>query len=339
MIAPLAVFAIGISAFLTYLTTKPSSRMSTIDLPNERSLHNTPIPRGGGIAILTAFYICSGIALFRFDSGKYEFFWLVAGSILLASVSYLDDRKEVSAFYRLVVHFIVACFLIACGVIPNNSLQFPQAVVTASYLLSTVWLINLYNFMDGMDGFAAGMAVSGFAFYAVFGWLHGGNLFFVVCLILSLANLGFLIFNFPPARIFMGDVGSAPLGFLCAGLSLWGIRDGIFPMWVPLLVFSPFIVDATVTLIKRLLKGEKVWHAHRSHYYQRLVQLGWGHKKTVLAEYGLMAAVGLSALYLTLFHEQEIVVLGLTAWAIVYFLFAIIIKRMERKGQTHKLNE
>ena len=121
----------------------------------------------------------------------------------------------------------------------------------------------------------------------------------------------------------MGDVGSAPLGFLSAGLSLWGIRDEIFPAWVPLLVFSPFIVDATVTLVKRLLKGEKVWQAHRSHYYQRLVQLGWGHKKTVLVEYGLMAAVGLTALCLTRIPDQEIVMLGLVSWGGIYLLFAI----------------
>jgi UDP-N-acetylmuramyl pentapeptide phosphotransferase/UDP-N-acetylglucosamine-1-phosphate transferase len=142
------------------------------------------------------------------------------------------------------------------------------------FLIFTVWFINLYNFMDGMDGFAGGMGTLGFGFLAYLGWLAGQDFFALSGLLIAGANLGFLLCNFPPARIFMGDAGSTTMGFLAAGMSLWGVRDGLFPMWIPILIFSPFIVDATVTLIRRLVHGDKVWQAHRSHYYQRLVLLG-----------------------------------------------------------------
>ena len=154
--------------------------------------------------------------------------------------------------------------------------------------LFVLWMINLYNFMDGMDGFAGGMAVIGFTTLA---WLGRADTeFAAVCMTIAAACAGFLVYNFPPARLFLGDTGSTALGFLAAACSLWGSQAGLFPFWAALWVFSPFIVDATVTLLRRLVRGERVWEAHRSHYYQRLVLLGWGHRRTVLAEYALMLA-------------------------------------------------
>lgn len=128
------------------------------------------------------------------------------------------------------------------------------------------------------------------------------------------------LFNFPPARIFMGDTGSATLGLLVAGFSLWGIRVDLFPLWFPMLVFSPFIVDATVTLIRRVLRKEKVWQAHRTHYYQRLSLAGWGHRKTVVVEYGLMLATGLSAI--AMLQCPSFRVASLIIWSVVYILLA-----------------
>ena len=115
-------------------------------------------------------------------------------------------------------------------------------------------------------------------------------------MIIVAATFGFLIFNYPPARIFLGDTGSASLGLLAGGLSLWGTLENIFPLWIALLIFSPFIIDATVTLFKRLIRGEKIWEAHKSHYYQRLIEKGWGHKRTVSLEYGIMMICSLTAI-------------------------------------------
>ncbi len=157
-------------------------------------------------------------------------------------------------------------------------------------LLAIIWMINLYNFMDGSDGLAGGMSIAGFGTYAVAA--YGGGLMELSVLAAALAGAaaGFLIWNFHKARIFMGDSGSVPLGFLAAALGLLGWQEGVWPMWFPVLVFSPFIADASVTLVKRYLRGERLSQAHRSHYYQRVLRMGLGHRGTALAAYVLMLA-------------------------------------------------
>jgi UDP-N-acetylmuramyl pentapeptide phosphotransferase/UDP-N-acetylglucosamine-1-phosphate transferase len=141
------------------------------------------------------------------------------------------------------------------------------------------------------------MALFGFGAFALAAWLANDPVFVVVAASIAAAAAAFLVFNFPPAKVFMGDAGSIPLGFLAAALGLLGWRAGCWPPWFPVLVFSPFIIDASLTLARRMLRGERVWRAHRSHYYQRLVQLGWGHRNTALAEYALMAGCGALALW------------------------------------------
>ena len=198
-------------------------------------------------------------------------------------------------------------------------------------LVGILWLTNLYNFMDGMDGFAGGIGAWGFFCLAVLGWLGGHDAFAQLAILVAAVNFGFLWWNFPPARIFLGDVGSIPMGFLVAGFALWGARDGIFPLWVPGLIFSPFVVDASITVVRRALQREKVWRAHRTHYYQRLVLLGWGHRKTVLAEYVLMVGTGGSALGLHGFRNDALSLVVLIAWASVYIGLAVLIGRLERQ--------
>src|SRR5262249_53435950 len=146
--------------------------------------------------------------------------------------------------------------------------------------VATAWMINLYNFMDGSDGLAGGMAAIGFGCYGIAALAGGDYLCATINLVVAASALGFLCFNFSPARLFMGDVGSVSLGFLAAVLDVVGWLRGDWPVWFGIVVFSPFIVDATVTLFKRALRGARVWEAHREHYYQRLVQSGWGHRKT-----------------------------------------------------------
>jgi UDP-N-acetylmuramyl pentapeptide phosphotransferase/UDP-N-acetylglucosamine-1-phosphate transferase len=138
------------------------------------------------------------------------------------------------------------------------------------------------------------------------------------------AALGFLYYNFYPAKVFMGDAGSIPLGFLAAAMGLWGWQQTHCPGWFPPLVFSPFVVDASVTLLKRALRGEKIWLAHREHYYQRLVQLGWGHRSVALIFYTLMFASGVSAVY-SLHQSREFVLLLVLSWAGIYALLMLMV--------------
>ena len=193
-------------------------------------------------------------------------------------------------------------------------------------------MANLYNFMDGMDGFAGGMTVIGFGLLGYLGWQAHHPVISVIATLQSAAAAGFLVHNFPPAKIFMGDVGSVSTGFLAAALIVLGCRDGVFDLWVPLIVFSPFILDATVTLARRAFHHEKVWEAHRDHYYQRLVLSGWGHRRTVLAEYGVMALCGGLALFYQYASEAwRLVVLG--AWGIVFLYFALAVRGLEQRIQ------
>jgi UDP-N-acetylmuramyl pentapeptide phosphotransferase/UDP-N-acetylglucosamine-1-phosphate transferase len=182
--------------------------------------------------------------------------------------------------------------------------------------------------MDGMDGLAGGMTVVGFGTFAILAWQTDDFLFASLSLIIAASAAGFLVFNIPPAKIFMGDTGSSTLGFLVAAFSLWATRNKIFPIWVTVLIFSPFIVDATVTLLRRLLRHEKIWKAHKSHYYQRLVRLGGGHRRTLLWEYVLMVACAASAFYakqLSIQGQQLLII----SWFVIYVLILLYIPRLE----------
>ena len=208
-------------------------------------------------------------------------------------VSLIDDMRSLPVRQRLLSHLIAAAMLV------TGSGLFAQqgVVITAAVLLFTVWVTNLYNFMDGSDGLAGGMALIGFGMYGIAALLAHNTPLALLNFCIAAAAASFLYYNFHPAKIFMGDSGSIPLGFLAAAMGLLGWQQGSWAVWFPLLVFSPFIVDASITLLKRALRGAKISEAHREHYYQRLIQLGWGHRNVALAEYIMMLAVGVSALW------------------------------------------
>ena len=283
------------------------------DIPNERSLHSTPVPRVGGIALMAG--VLSGWMLLVQSLA----WWVVLPVASLFMLSLLDDIRNLSPRTRLVGHFLAALTAVAGAGLP--------LLWFVPVLLFVVWMTNLYNFMDGSDGLAGGMALFGFGGYGAGAWLAGDAMFASLNLSVAAAALGFLFFNFHPARVFMGDAGSIPLGFLAAMFGVSGWQAGYWPFWFPLLVFSPFVADATVTLLKRARRGERLSQAHRSHYYQHLVQMGWGHRNTALAEYALMLLAGVSALWgIGLAHAgQGSLLLG---WAIAYLaLMASIDKR------------
>ena len=297
-----SLLAFAIAFFSSRRLARAAILSRLLDYPNARSLHQRPVPRTGGLAMLAG--MMTGVLLIMFATAAgpplQTFGFILAGLAPLAFVSLVDDRRGVAAKWRILVHLLAAVSLLAAGLAPDRfelpglAWPFPAWAAIPLTLLFIVWMINLYNFMDGMDGFAGGMAVIGFATLAWLGRADAG--FVAVCLTVAAASAGFLAHNFPPAKIFLGDTGYTTLGFLAAACSLWGSKVGLFPFWVALLAFSPFITDATVTLLRRLLRGEKVWEAHRTHYYQRLVLLGWGQRRTVLAEYALMLACAGSAL-------------------------------------------
>lgn len=258
---------------------------------------------------------------------------------VISIVSLLDDRRGLPIAVRFGVHFLASALLVISSGVVLPSIAVPMLgfiklgwVAAPFTVVLLVWMTNLYNFMDGMDGFAGGMTVIGFGLLGYLGWQAHHPVISVIATLQSAAAAGFLVHNFPPAKIFMGDVGSVSTGFLAAALTVLGCRDGVFDLWVPLIIFSPFILDATVTLARRAFHHEKVWEAHRDHYYQRLVLSGWGHRQTVLAEYGVMTLCGALALfYQYASQEWRLVVLG--AWGIVFLSLAFAVKGVEQEIQ------
>ncbi len=305
-----------------------------LDVPNERSLHDTPTPRTGGIAIIVAFVVAVLSICVTFGV-SWEGVGISVAMLLVLIVSVVDDRRSVAFGWRLGVH-AAAALVIAEGVslqmleLPGWQWLMPGWFGHVVTILTVVWFINLYNFMDGIDGLAGGMGLIGFCALAVLAVQAGDMAFAATCLAISAGCGGFLVLNFPPARIFMGDAGSSVLGLLAAALSVKAHRDGLFTLWLALLVFSPFVVDATCTLFRRAIAGEKVWAAHRSHFYQRLVGLGWGHRRTALAGYALMVACAVSAVGLVNVGPT-IQGVALSAWVMIYAMLMVTITSMERK--------
>jgi UDP-GlcNAc:undecaprenyl-phosphate/decaprenyl-phosphate GlcNAc-1-phosphate transferase len=249
-----------------------------------RSLHERPVPRTGGLAVL------AGIAASSAAFGTA--LWLpLCLALALAVISLVDDLRGMPTLLRLGAHLAAAAFLAWFVLSPMN----PLALVLI--VLAIGWITNLYNFMDGSDGLAGGMTVIGFGAYAFAALLAGHPSLAATSIAVASAALAFLAFNFPPARIFLGDVGSIPLGFLAAALGVVGWRDDVWPLWFPLLVFGPFIGDATMTLLKRAVRRERVWQAHKEHYYQRLVRMGFGHRGAALIGYAAMLLCAAAALF------------------------------------------
>ena len=296
---------------LSWLLRTGRAHALALDEPNHRSLHTAPTPRIGGLGIM------SGGLLAMLAMGEFMLALLTLG---LALVSWRDDRRHVAISVRLGLQFVAAVAWVGC---------FELSAWSAVAVVSLVWMANLYNFMDGSDGMAGGMAVFGFGAYSAAAWLGGDVSLSLLAAAIAAASLGFLRFNFPPARLFMGDVGSVPLGFAAGALGYQGWMLALWPWWFPLLVFSPFIMDATVTLLCRSLRGERVSQAHREHYYQRLVRMGWGHRRTALAEYGLMLLAALSALAIARMPGDAQLV-SLLCWAGIY---AVLARRIDRAWQ------
>ena len=271
LIVSLAVLA----WFLTALLRRYALARSLLDVPNARSSHSLPTPRGGGVTIVVAFLAGLCLAFFAGLGIAAELFYALLGAGLgVALLGFLDDHGHIAARWRLLGHFLAAAWaLYWLGGLPPLAvfggllqLSWIGHVLAAFYL---VWLLNLYNFMDGIDGIASVEAIcvclGGAILYAL---LETSLLADLPLLMLAAAVLGFLLWNFPPARIFMGDAGSGFLGIVLGVLSLQAAWTNPLLLWAWLILLGVFIVDATLTLLRRLLRGEKVYEAHRSHAYQ-----------------------------------------------------------------------
>lgn len=262
-----------------------SQRQDTwLDKPNDRSLHSVPVPRLGGIGIWAG--VAAGLIIGWTTLRQVLDIYSLSAAVLLLLVAIIDDKKTLPPLVRLFAQLMAAALAVFGA---NLYVSWDLAIWMWPWvgILVLVWGINLYNFMDGMDGFAGIMAVIGFSGLAVLGLIQGNVPFSFLCGLLVAANAGFLCFNFPPARIFMGDSGSTVTGFAMVAVSIIGWKEGLYPFWIPLVIFSPFWVDATYTLLKRFFRRERIWLPHRQHFYQKWVLAGYSHRFVTLS-YGLV---------------------------------------------------
>jgi Fuc2NAc and GlcNAc transferase len=286
IIMPFLLFlaAAAASLILTHLARRYAVARSIIDVPNGRSLHDRPVPRGGGVAVAAT--VLSGMVLLTVF-GKLPVTWTIAvvgGGAPIALIGWLDDRQHVTRRrYRGLVHFAGAAWALWwLGGLPALSLGSVTLVMpvvgTILAAIGIVWWTNLYNFMDGIDGLAGGQAMTVAAAAGVLMLLTGADpMLAMPAFILAGAAAGFLVLNWSPARIFMGDVGSGFIGFVFATFAIATENAGALPLLVWVLLSGVFLFDSTVTLLRRVLRGEQWYHAHCVHAYQRLVTAGRSH--------------------------------------------------------------
>ncbi|PVZ32941.1 glycosyltransferase family 4 protein [Pseudomonas sp. CC120222-01a] len=246
---------------------------SVIDIPNARSSHTVPTPRGGGVAIVISFLLALVALMMTGVEHTSTLVALGGGGSLIAIIGFMDDHGHIAARWRLLGHFAAAAWILVWmgGLAPLSlfgwtlDLGWLGGIFAAVYL---VWLLNLYNFMDGIDGIASVEAICACLSAALLYWLSGLSGAAILPLLMAAAVGGFLFWNFPPAKIFMGDAGSGFIGIVLGGLSLHAAWASPPLFWCWLILLGVFIVDATYTLVRRLLRGDKVYEAHRSHAYQ-----------------------------------------------------------------------
>jgi UDP-N-acetylmuramyl pentapeptide phosphotransferase/UDP-N-acetylglucosamine-1-phosphate transferase len=304
IINPLAIVALGsLTIWLSYFGVSKYSKWAIkkniLDIPNQRSSHTKPVPRGGGLIIVAL--TLGGLSLYQILGGFSS--WAVIlcfsmGALMISGVSWWDDLHSLPIGIRFAGHSVAA--IIGIAVFGYwHTITFP--VIGQIHLdliglpLTFLWIVgltNAYNFMDGIDGIAAGQAAVSGLWWSIFGWVYAQPLLLVLGLFLACANMGFLAHNWPPARIFMGDVGSAFLGYTLAMLPLMANYSFLPGGWdssflAGILLNWPFLLDTIFTFLRRLANGENVLRAHRTHIYQRLVQAGYSSASITLLYTGL----------------------------------------------------
>lgn len=277
-----------LSLALTAVLRRYALARSIMDVPNARSSHAVPTPRGGGVAIVIAFLMALVAISVKGGGGLHELVALGGSGALIAIIGFMDDHGHIAARWRLLGHFLAAAWaLVWLGGFPaiqvlgwQLDLGWFGAFFALFYL---VWLLNLYNFMDGIDGIASIEAICVCLGACSLYWVGGFEQLLLLPLLLAMAVFGFLYWNFPPARIFMGDAGSGFLGITLGVLSLQAAWTSSQLFWCWLILLGVFIVDATYTLIRRLSRGDKVYEAHCSHAYQFASRLYGKHLPVTLA--------------------------------------------------------
>jgi Fuc2NAc and GlcNAc transferase len=279
--------ALVASVLLTYIARRFALSRGMLDVPNERSSHTQVTPRGGGVAIVISSTLAF-LALVLKGEISHELFLALSGGIGVALVGYFDDRHRLPARIRLTVHVLAALWALT-WVRGLGTVQLGEHMLhlgwagTGLSVLGIVWVVNLFNFMDGIDGIAAGEALFVAGAGALIASSYGGAGVSAAAWVFAWACAGFLFWNWHPARVFLGDVGSGYIGYITIVLALADAREHPVAIWIWFILGGIFFVDATLTLLRRLFRGDKVHEAHRQHAYQRLSRRWNSHLRVTCA--------------------------------------------------------
>jgi UDP-N-acetylmuramyl pentapeptide phosphotransferase/UDP-N-acetylglucosamine-1-phosphate transferase len=310
------IFAISLVFIAFYITRYMLFSRKIIDHPNQRSSHSTSVPKSGGISIVITFLFGMGIIYIFGDEQlvrKDYFISFVFCSILIALISLYDDITNKSLKFKFLSQLVAVSLVLIFGIVIDK-LSLPGLgdvnLGWIAYVISFIWifgLTNAYNFMDGLDGLMAGITAIASLFFMIICYSQGSSFVFISCYTLVAGSVGFLLFNFPPAKIFMGDVGSAFIGFTLAVLAIIAARYDTSHtsfLVMPLLLFN-VLFDTTFTFFRRLFNGEKVTQAHKTHLYQLMNQLGFSHMEVTLTQYCMVFLQGLGALWMIQIEGSE----------------------------------
>ena len=314
-----------------------SSHNEVFALPNERSSHTEPTPHGGGIVIVViCLFAYVGISVYIPGTYSWGYF---AGALIVALVSFLDDLYSIPFPWRLLIHSIAAILVLVDvdtwhGITMLGHLKFGNWGYVLTFIW-IVWMINSYNFMDGIDGLAGLQAVIAGLGWLVLGLILNMPAIFLFSGVIGAASLGFLLHNWSPAKIFMGDVGSAFLGFTFASLPLIArtVADknpDLLPIAAVLFVWF-FLFDSVVTLLRRAARGEKIWQAHREHLFQRLVGSGLTHRR-VTVFYGVLAFILSTFILLSVEFREDIEIAILPVVIILTGLLLVVLAKRNVLG-------
>ncbi len=307
----LVFLSFAVSFILTLLVKLVAQKNLLIDIPNERSSHSTPTPTGGGIAIAITWFVA--ISYLKYiELLNSDLYWALLSGLIICVISLIDDIYEIKPLPRIIIQTtsaIIALYFIGglqqldIGIYVLEN----ELILSLIAVLGIVWFVNLFNFIDGIDGYAASETI----FVAISMYFFINN---IVLLVFATCILGFLPWNWDKAKIFMGDVGSTLLGFTICILAIYYNNIGEFPLINSIILTSLFWFDATITLLKRFINKENLGKAHKKHAYQRIVASGFSHQKTVIIGMGI-----------NLLLFSIVLIIPNSSYALVAFIFACLV--------------
>ena len=305
-----AIFTGVISFYSCIKAMTWAEKSNMIAQPGERQSHEVATPTGGGLGLIFSIVVTALLLQLAFPLPVFWWQNMLPGILLLAIVGWRDDKIPVSSLLRLLIQLTVSVWLLGFGWLQFSSTNLALFV---GAIVAMVWFINLYNFMDGSNGMAGFQGVFAGMMLAFIFQFGGQFEMALIALLVAAACAGFLPLNFPRARVFMGDVASVPLGFIFASLAVYGMRTGILSLPVSILIMSVFVVDATLTLLARVFRGERWYTAHAQHVYQRLIAQGWSHRQVLVLYQAINVILVLPAIVLAeIFPQYAMVTVGLS---------------------------